>query len=123
MISTSLLLDCIDTYQGKETGRVTHTVDINQVLVSPIFTKRDGVGESVLFSHTITSSWVLGTPDCFCESDIHDIFIELSDGDRGGNEVVCSWWFGKDDSLVGIAMVGRHLDESDIRCWSQAWRE
>jgi hypothetical protein len=110
-----------DTYQGKETGRVTHTVDINQVLVSPILTEWDCIGESVLFSHTITSSWVLGTSDCLGKSDIHNIFIELSNGNRGRDEVICSWWLGKDNSLVGITMVGRHLDKSAISKSSKSW--
>jgi hypothetical protein len=99
-------------HQGKQSGRVAHTVDINQVLVPPILSQRDSICESVLFSHPITSTRVLGTSDRFGERDIHDIVIQLADWYRGRDKVVGSWWVGKYDSLVGIRVIRGHLDES-----------
>jgi hypothetical protein len=100
------------TNQGEETGRITHTIDIDQVLMPPVLTKWNCIGESMFLSHTITSSWVLSTSDGLREGDIHDIFIQLSHRDSGGDKVVGPGWLGKDDSLVGITMVRCHLDQS-----------
>lgn len=101
-----------ESHQSKKTGRVTHTVDIDQILVSPVLTKRDSIGKSVVLSHTVTSSGVLGTTDCLCERHIHHIFVQLPDRHLSRDEVVSSGRIGENDSFVDIGRVRGHLNQS-----------
>lgn len=101
-----------ETHQSKETGRVTHTVDIDQILVSPVLAKRDSICKSVILPHTVTSSGILGTTDCPGERHIHHILVQLADRHLSRDEMVSSRRIGENDSLVHIGRVRGHLNQS-----------
>jgi hypothetical protein len=87
-INGSLQHGALARQQREVPRRIPHPVQIDQVLVPPVLTERDGIGKPVILAHPIAPSRVLGTSDGLGESGVDDVCVELADGDFGLDEMV-----------------------------------
>lgn len=109
----SRLHDSTLTSQEREQSRrVTHTVQIDQILVSPVLAQRDGVGKSMILSHTVTSTGVLGASDSLGERDVHDVGVQVAQRNGSFDPVVASRRISKDNVLGNVGGIRGHFDES-----------
>lgn len=100
------------TYQREQSRRITHSIDVDQVLVPPILAEGNRIRKPMVSAHPVASPRVLRATDRFGECYIHYIRVELANGDRSRDEVICSRWIREDDSLVHVGRVRGHLDQS-----------
>lgn len=91
--------------QRKVTSRISHPVQIDQILVSPVLSERNGIGESVVFTHPIATPRVLRASDGLGERGVRDVGVELTDGYFGFDKVVRAGRIGKDDRTVRVGRV------------------
>jgi hypothetical protein len=83
--------------------------------VSPVLPQRDGIGESMILSHAVTSTGVLRASNGLGEGDVHDVGVQVSEGDRGFNPVITSRRIGKNNVLGDVRGVGSHFDKPKDR--------
>jgi hypothetical protein len=91
------------TREKREQSRgITHSIQIDQVLVSPILSEGNSIGKPMILSHAIASARVLSASDGFCERYVHDIGVQVTNWDRSFDPMIASRWVGKDDVLADV---------------------
>lgn len=91
--------------QRKQSRRISHSIQIDQVLVSPILTERNGIREPMLLAHAVAPAGVLCAADGLGEGDVHDVRVEIAEGNRSFDPVVASWRIGKDYVLGHVGRI------------------
>lgn len=112
-----------NTYQSEETGRISHTIDVDQILVTPVLAERNSVSESMVLSHTVTTSRVLCAANGLGECDVHHVLVQRRDWHVGCDKVVRSWWVGEYDRFLRVRLIRGHLDEPmSLILRQETWR-
>ena len=98
--------------ESKKPTRVTHPVQIQEILVSPVVTKKHAFVEPVVSEIPLIPSGIIVKINSFDKSDVHNLVIEIVHQNLCGMILGRGRGVGEDDVLFTHGSGTSHLDKS-----------
>jgi hypothetical protein len=98
--------------ESEEPPRVTHPVQIDEKLVSPVITEEYTLVKPMVGDVPFVPSGIIVKVNRFDEGDVHDIVVEVIHRDLRSMVARRPRWIGKDDVPFICRSGTGHLDES-----------